>query len=105
MVLVKQNLPLKEIEQFCKSWSIQQLWLFGSVLREDFNEESDIDILFSFAEGEIYSFSDLDIMQRELELIFGRKVDIVDKKAVDESPNYIRRREILQTAELIYAAR
>jgi predicted nucleotidyltransferase len=73
-------------------------------LRDDFTPESDVDVLLSFAPGTVYKFKDLAAMEVELSTIFGRRVDVVDKDAVHASPNYLRRRAILSSAEVIYAA-
>lgn len=98
------KIPQDEVEAFCERWQIVEFALFGSVLRDDFNEESDIDILATFAEDVRYTLFDLVEMEEELETIFGREVDLLTRKGVEESPNYIRRKEILGTAEVIYEA-
>jgi hypothetical protein len=90
------------IEEFCQHWRIQEFSLFGSVLNERFGQDSDVDVLVSFAPEVTYSFQQLTEMQDELEAIFGRPVDLIDKQAVQESPNYIRRREILESAQVIF---
>jgi predicted nucleotidyltransferase len=78
--------------------------LFGSVLRPDFKPGSDIDVLVSFSESARYSLFDLIHMEEELKKIFGRAVDLVDRRAIERSRNYIRRQEILSSAERVYAA-
>jgi len=75
--------------------------LFGSVLREDFNEKSDLDVLVSFASGSPWNLLDFVEMQDELETLLGRKVDLVEREALK---NPYRRKEILRTLELVYAA-
>ena len=75
--------------------------LFGSVLREDFNEDSDVDVLVSFSLGSPWTLLDFVEMQDELETLLGRKVDLVEREAVK---NPYRRKEILRTLELVYAA-
>lgn len=97
-------LPMDAIRAFCYKWNIREFALFGSVLREDFSAESDIDVLVTFADGVRYTLFDLVRMGNDLEAILGRKVDLIDRRAVEKSPNYIRRREILNTSEVIYAA-
>ena len=92
-----------QIAEFCHRWQIQELALFGSVLGEQFGDESDVDVLITFAAGVPYTFRHLTAMQSELEAIFGRSVDLVDRTAVEQSENYIRRNSILKSAELIYA--
>jgi len=75
--------------------------LFGSILREDFRSDSDVDVLVTFAPEAQVSLFDLVQMQIELESLFGRPVDVVEKDALR---NPFRKREILSTAEVVYAA-
>jgi len=74
------------------------------VLREDFGPDSDVDVLVVFAEDARWSFFDLMTMQGELKEILGREVDLVERRAVERSENYIRRRHILQSLEKVYVA-
>lgn len=94
----------QKIEGFCRRWKIKELALFGSVLREDFGPESDVDVLVSFEEGARWSFFDMVTMQEELKEILGREVDLVERRSVERSENYIRRRHILQNLEQVYVA-
>lgn len=91
------------IAAFCRRWDVARFALFGSVLRPDFRDESDVDVLLTFREGVRYTLFDLARMGDELEAIFERPVDIVDRKAVEQSPNYLRRDTILRSAEVVYA--
>jgi len=75
--------------------------LFGSVLRDDFRSDSDIDVLLSFEENSAWSLYDLVEMKDELEIIFGREVDLVEKEAIR---NPYRRRSMLMEQEVLYAA-
>lgn len=98
--------PVRDaIRAFCGRWNIIEFALFGSVLRPDFRPDSDIDVLVRFREGVRYSLFDLVQMGDELEAIFGRRVDLLDRIAVEQSANYIRREEILNAAEVVYAER
>ena len=97
-------LPMAQIRAYCEKWHICELAVFGSVLRQDFREDSDIDVLATFEEDVRYSLFDLVRMVDELEGILGRSVDLIDRRAIEVSPNYIRRREILSTSKVIYAA-
>jgi len=92
---------MKEIEEFCVRWRIHELSLFGSVLRDDFRPDSDVDILVSFDVAAEYGLWDLSTMKDELEALFHRKVDLVEKEALH---NPFRRRSILASREIIYAA-
>jgi predicted nucleotidyltransferase len=97
--------PEGEIASFCRRWKVNELALFGSVLRRDFGPNSDVDVLVSFAPDNHWSLFDLVTMQDELEAILGREVDLLDRVAVEQSENYIRRKSILRSLEVIYAAR
>jgi predicted nucleotidyltransferase len=94
----------ERIASFCQRWNVVEFSLFGSILREDFHPESDIDVLVTFAPDARISLFDLVDMQDELKDIFGRDVDLVEKEAILRSENYIRRKSILENAEVIYAA-
>lgn len=101
---VKIQLPEAEIERFCQRWNISEFALFGSVLREDFRPDSDVDVLVTFSPGARWSLFDMARMERELETIFGRPVDLVERKAVESSENYIRRKHILRSLVPVYVA-
>ena len=92
------------IAEFCRKWRITEFCLFGSVLRDDFRPDSDVDVMVSFAPEAHVGLRELDEMNQELRELFGREVDFVERKAVERSRNYIRRRHILATLERIYAA-
>ncbi|WP_318733375.1 MULTISPECIES: nucleotidyltransferase family protein [unclassified Roseofilum] len=94
----------EQLADFCQRWSIVELALFGSILREDFNEGSDIDFLvvFDHRRRAQMSLIDLVTIEYELEDWLGRKVDLIEKCSVIESHNWIRRQNILSTARIIY---
>ena len=98
------EVPREAIAEFCRRWQVAEFCLFGSVLREDFGPESDVDVLVRFAPQARHSVFDLMRMEAELTQVFGRKVDLVDRHVLEQSPNYIRRRHILESAETVYAA-
>ncbi len=100
------NIEVSQVQltDFCQQWQIQELALFGSVLREDFSPEtSDVDILVSFMPDSRWTIFDHVQMQEELEVIFSRKVDLVSRRAIEHSHNRFRRSSILKSAEVIYA--
>lgn len=99
------DIPKEKIADFCKRWKIVELSLFGSVLRDDFRPDSDVDMLVTFGPGADWSLFDHVAMEEELSAIFGRKVDMVSRKAIERSENYIRRKAILETAHPYYVAR
>lgn len=98
------NLDREKIADFCRRWSITELALFGSVLRDDFRPDSDVDVLVTFDPEAHTTLFDHVEMQEELEGILGRRVDLVSKRGIERSTNYIRRKAILQSAEVFYAA-
>jgi len=104
MISTQIDIPYEKIEDFCEKWHIQSFALFGSVLRDDLNDSSDIDVLVDFTDDMHYTLFDLARMGAELEIIFERSVDLLDLQAVMESANHIRRDEILRHAEVIYGA-
>jgi predicted nucleotidyltransferase len=96
-------LPMDEIRAFCAKWQIVEFALFGSVLRDDFRLDSDVDVLVTFAPEAHWGLRFI-VMHDELEAILGRPVDLLTRRAVEHSHNSIRRKEILGTAEVVYAA-
>ncbi len=102
MPLPKVDIPRDKLEDFCSKWEVQELALFGSVLRDDFSPASDVDVLVEFRKDARWGLDDFVTMQDELEEIFGHTVDLLERKAVERSENYIRRRHILSTAERLY---
>jgi predicted nucleotidyltransferase len=95
------QLPIKAIDEFCKRWQVKEFSFFGSILREDFNPQSDIDILLSFSENAQWGLFEFVEMKDELKEILGREVDIVEKEGLR---NPFRKREILETRKVVYAA-
>jgi len=89
------------IEEFCRKWRVKELAIFGSALRDDFGPESDVDVLVELQPDHGLSLYDWVDMIEELKAIFGRKVDLVAKGGLR---NPFRRREILRTAEVVYAS-
>lgn len=91
----------EQIEAFCKKWRVREFSLFGSVLRDDFRPDSDVDVLVSFQEHPEISLWDISEMAEELEALYARKVDLVIKEGLN---NPFRRKEILDRREILYAA-
>lgn len=106
MKTLVKNIPLPQdkIAEFCQRWQINEFALFGSVLRNDFGPESDLDILVTFAPEADWSLFDHVKMQQELNQLLNRKIDLFSRRAVEQSHNEHRRREILKSAEAIYVA-
>ncbi len=102
MVAPRIDIPEAKIADFCRRWKIVELSLFGSVLREDFGTESDVDVLVTFERGAGWSYWDWPAMQDELSALFGgRRVDLIENEAVQ---NPFRRRRILGARQVLYAA-
>ncbi|MEC4806634.1 MAG: nucleotidyltransferase domain-containing protein [Jaaginema sp. PMC 1079.18] len=103
MKLQNIELPRDSIQRFCQQWQIVELALFGSVLRDDFRPDSDLDILVTFEAETMWTIPDLITMQQQLERLVNRKVDFIEKSAIENSHNWIRRQEILNTSQVYYS--
>jgi uncharacterized protein len=98
------HVSLPQIKQFCDRWHIQELALFGSVLRDDFQPDtSDIDVLIVVHPSAKQGLSQWMDMKEDLENLFQRKVDLVSKTAIQQSHNWIRKQNILEAAQIVYA--
>lgn len=106
MDVLKERIRLSEADlaAYCQRWQIIEMSFFGSVLRDDFGSDSDIDVLVDFPPEAMIGLRDRIAMEEELIIILGRKVDLIDRRAVERSPNYIRRKSILGSAQVVYAA-
>ncbi len=104
MARPKFEFPSEGLTEFCRRWKIAELALFGSALRSDFAPDSDVDMLVTFEAGAGWSLMDHVRIQDELSGLLGRKVDLVSRKGIERSRNYIRRKAILDSAEVIYGA-
>jgi predicted nucleotidyltransferase len=94
----------KKIEAFCRAWNVKELQVFGSVTTEHFRPDSDIDIIVDFLPGSHHTLLQLARMEEELEQIFGRRIDLLTRQAVEQSRNYIRKESILASMEKVYGA-
>ena len=97
-------LPMAELAAFCRRWKIARLELFGSALRDDFGPDSDLDFLATFAPDARWTLFEHFHMENELVELLGREVDMLDREAVEQSRNWLRRKEILSSARTVYAA-
>ncbi len=99
----------EQLFDFCQRWQIVELAVFGSILRQDFrvdgSDPSDVDLLYSFAEDSHHSLLDTIQMQEELEHLCRRKVDLISKKGIQASRNWLRRQEILGSGMVLYVQR
>jgi predicted nucleotidyltransferase len=96
------EVPDEAIEAFCRKWKITQLEAFGSVLRNDFRPDSDIDLLVTFEPNSRTTLFDLVSMEAEMATLLGRPVDMITRKGIEQSKNYIRRKAILGSAQPLY---
>jgi uncharacterized protein len=99
------DVPEAALAEFCRRWDVVEFGLFGSVLRDDFGPESDVDVILEFAPEARRSIRDLLAIDDELAELFGRKVDVLERSLVEKDPNWIRRRSILGGSRVIYDAR
>jgi predicted nucleotidyltransferase len=94
----------QELTAVCQRWQIVELALFGSALRDDFGPDSDVDLLVRFHPQARHTLFDMVRMRAELKQVFGREVDLVSRRGIEESRNYLRRSEILESADVLYEA-
>lgn len=96
--------PPARLAEYCRTNGIARLEIFGSALRKDFGDRSDIDLLVAFEPERTPDLFEFDRMEDELSVLFGRKVDLVSRRAVEQSPNTRRRASVLESARRIYTA-
>lgn len=108
-VYQRLNMTPEQIATFCQKWQIIEFALFGSILRDDFRvageKPSDIDVLFTYSQNAPKNLILQIRMKYELEDLCHRPVDFVSKTALSNDPNYIRRQNILESAQVIYESR
>ena len=104
MATIHIDLPRDKILAFCAGWKVTELALFGSVLRDDFRSDSDVDVLVRFEPGAGWGLFEFMQMEEELAKTLGRPVDLVARAAVEESRNWIRRKQILDESTVVFAA-
>ena len=104
--MTEPKIPLDydKIKAFCEKWKIVEFSLFGSVLTDEFRHDSDVDVMVEFAEGARWGMWDLYDMEEELKVIFGRHVDLMTRRSIVRSENYLMRKSILAGARIFYAA-
>ena len=92
------------LAEVCRKWGIKSVALFGSVLRDDFTSESDIDLLLEYFPDSRISLFDYGYMNEDFQRVFGREVDLVQAEGLRTSRNYIRRENIFSSARQFYVA-
>jgi predicted nucleotidyltransferase len=101
LLKTRLDVSLEQIGDFCRRWQISELALFGSVLRDDFSDASDVDLLVSYGDGARFGLRDFLLMRDELEGMFGRSPDLLEKDLIE---NPFLRSEVLGSAVVIYGA-
>ncbi len=96
----RRDFPLEAIGEVCRRYQVRELALFGSALRDDFRQESDLDLLVEFEPDARASFVTLGRLERDLETLLGRKVDLIPKGGLRP----LIRGHVLSTARIVYAA-
>jgi len=104
MTIRNINIQEEQLGEICKKYKIRELAIFGSALREDFNEKSDVDLLVEFKPDSGISLFDIVDLKEAFESFWGREVDIVSKKAIQMSRNYLKKKAILDNYKVIYAS-
>lgn len=99
MIMDKLNIDNRAIQSFCRKHNIRRLAFFGSVLRDDFRADSDMDVLVEFNPDAVVGLLRMAAMERELSAILGRKVDL--RTPDDLSPYF--RDEVISSAQVQYA--
>jgi predicted nucleotidyltransferase len=97
-------MPMPQIIDFCRRWKLTEFSLFGSVLRDDFTPDSDVDVLIDFPRDSGLTLFSWVQMTEELEQIFQRRVDLLGRRGVERGRNPYRKRHILDSARVVYAA-
>jgi len=101
---LRLELDPDDVNAFCTRWKVAELAVFGSATRDDFRADSDLDVLVSPEPGVVWSLMDLGAMREDLIALSGRPVDLLVRRAVEASSNWIRRKAILESAEVVFAA-
>lgn len=104
MISIQLEFPQEEIAVFCRKWKIIEFALFGSVLREDFRSDSDVDVLVTFAPNAKRGLFAIIDMQDELGEILHREVHLTSRRSIEQSHNSTRRKAILDSARVVYVA-
>ena len=104
MTPMSLGVPADKVADFCQRWKISSLGVFGSAVRGELRPGSDIDLLVTFQPDADWTMFDHFTMEEQLSHLFGREVDLVSIRALEENQNPIYRRQILDSARQIYAA-
>ncbi len=100
---IQKQIGAPKLAAFCKKWKVVEFSVFGSATRDDFSPQSDIDVLAAFAPQSDWGLFEHLQMKQELKQLFGREVDLITRRALEQSRNSLLRAEILNTAKLLYS--
>lgn len=98
------SIPMEQLEALCQRWRIVELALFGSVLRDDFGPDSDVDVLVTFEDPATIGIIEFDQLRRELEALFARRVDLLERAVVLQQRNPWFKHAVLSGARTVYRA-
>jgi predicted nucleotidyltransferase len=101
-MVIHVNIPPAALRAFCAKWRIRKVELFGSVLRDDFASDSDVDFMITFKPAAHVSLFDFTDVEDELKAMVGRDVDLVTRKSVENGRNERRKESILSSAEVVF---
>ncbi len=104
MIIYKLKIPEEQLRKICEKYLVKELAVFGSVLDENFNDDSDIDLLYTFQDNAEHSLFSKVRIKEEFEKLFGRPVDLISRNAIEKSRNIYKKRAILEHSKVIYAA-
>lgn len=93
-------IPTDALRAFCTRWGVLEFALFGSVLRDDFGPESDVDVMIEFLPGRGFTFENTPEIIDELRALLGRRVDVVEKNRIQ---NPYRRASMMAGRQVVYA--
>lgn len=104
MTINNLKIPDERLRKICEKYLVKELAVFGSALDGDFNDDSDIDLLYTFQDNAEHSLFSKVRIKEEFEILFGRPVDLISRKAIENSRNIYKKRAILERSKVIYAA-
>lgn len=93
------EIDMDALAEICHRYHVKELSLFGSVLREDFDDDSDVDVLVEYQSGASVSLFDMSDLKLALEQLIGRSVDLIEKLGLKP----VIREHVLKTAEILIA--
>lgn len=104
MTINNLKIPDERLKKICEKYLVKELAVFGSALDGDFRDDSDIDLLYTFQDNAEHSLFSKVRIKEEFEKLFGRPVDLISRKAIENSRNIYKKRAILEHSKIIYAA-